>query len=153
MRRTLFASNSHKEAQKAQKVLCFLCLFVAIPFLAVPRADAASCDFPNMTTSVVDGVCRVTTTLRPSPDSEIKIEVWVPESGWNGKLQAVGNGAWAGTISYPAMTSAVKAGYAAASTDTGHTGNTPSFIPGHTAKVVDIGSRAFREREMSAKHI
>jgi len=130
-----------------------LCLFVAIPFLAVPRADAASCDFPNMTTTVVDGVCRVTTTLRPSPDSEIKIEVWMPEFGWNGKLQSVGNGAWAGTISYPAMTNAVKAGYAAASTDTGHTGNNPNFIPGHPEKVVDFGYRAVHEMTVAAKSI
>jgi len=126
-----------------------LCLFVAIPFLAAPRA----CDFPNMTTTVVDGVCRVAATLRPAPDSEIKIEVWMPESGWNGKLQSVGNGAWAGTISYPAMTSAVKAGYAAASTDTGHTGNNPAFIPGHPEKVIDFGYRAVHEMTVAAKSI
>src|SRR5262245_25352672 len=47
--------------------------------------------------------CRVAATLKPSADSDIKIEVWMPASGWNGKFQAVGNGGWAGTISYPAM--------------------------------------------------
>ena len=31
-------------------------------------------------------------TLRPSADSDIKIEVWLPTSGWNGKFQGVGNG-------------------------------------------------------------
>src|SRR6185503_4740341 len=46
--------------------------------------------------------CRVAATLAPSADSDIKIEVWLPASGWNGKFQAVGNGGWAGTISYPA---------------------------------------------------
>src|SRR5580704_12885155 len=46
--------------------------------------------------------CRVAATLRPSSDSDIKIEVWLPIAGWNGKLQSVGNGAWAGTIGYPA---------------------------------------------------
>src|SRR4051812_18538594 len=44
--------------------------------------------------------CRVAATIRPVPDSDIKIEVWLPEAGWNGNLQSVGNGAWAGTISY-----------------------------------------------------
>src|SRR6266700_2002160 len=44
--------------------------------------------------------CRVAATLKPSADSDIKIEVWLPESGWNGRLEAVGNGAWAGTIGY-----------------------------------------------------
>src|SRR5689334_16900776 len=68
------------------------------------------------------GFCRVAATLTPVPDSEIKIEVWLPENGpdkrWNGNLQSVGNGAWAGTISYPAMGTALTAGYATASTDT-----------------------------------
>ena len=70
-------------------------------------------------------------TLTPTPDSEIRIEVWMPTSGWNGKLQAVGNGGWAGVISYPALANAVAAGYAASSTDTGHQGNTASFALGH----------------------
>src|SRR5512132_356734 len=58
--------------------------------------------------------CRASATLTPSSDSEIKIEVWLPERGWNGNLQSVGNGAWAGTISYPAMATALEAGYASA---------------------------------------
>ena len=44
--------------------------------------------------------CRVAATLAPTPDSDIKIEVWLPASGWNGKLLAVGNGGWAGSINY-----------------------------------------------------
>ena len=43
--------------------------------------------------------CRVAATLRPTSDSDIRIEVWLPKTGWNGKLQAVGNGGFAGTIS------------------------------------------------------
>ena len=46
--------------------------------------------------------CRVAATLRPSSDSEIKMELWMPVSDWNGKYQAVGNGAFNGTIAYPA---------------------------------------------------
>src|SRR5262245_24272052 len=34
--------------------------------------------------------CRVAATLSPSSDSDIKIEVWLPALGWNGKFQAVG---------------------------------------------------------------
>src|SRR5262249_49075167 len=44
--------------------------------------------------------CRIAATLKPSSDSDIKIEVWMPTAGWNSKLLAVGNGAWAGSISY-----------------------------------------------------
>jgi tannase/feruloyl esterase len=36
----------------------------------------------------------------PRYDSDIKTEIWLPASGWNGKFLAVGNGGWAGTIPY-----------------------------------------------------
>jgi feruloyl esterase len=97
--------------------------------------------------------CRVAATITPVPDSEIKIEVWLPESGWNGKLQSVGNGAWAGSIGYPAMATALAAGYATAGTDTGHTGNNPNFITGHPEKVNDFGYRAIHEMTVLAKGI
>ena len=47
--------------------------------------------------------CRVQITSKPTADSDIKIEVWLPARSFNGKLQAVGNGGWAGTIPYAAM--------------------------------------------------
>ena len=98
--------------------------------------------------------CRVAATLTPASDSEIRIEVWLPETGWNGNLQSVGNGAWAGTISYPAMGTALAAGYATASTDTGHTGGNPAtFIPGHPDKVIDFAYRAVHEMTVAAKAI
>jgi hypothetical protein len=106
--------------------------------------------------------CRVAATLTPTADSEIKIEVWLPASAedsggrapaWNGKLQAVGNGAWAGTLSYPAMASALAAGYAAASTDTGHTGGNANFIVGHPEKLVDFEERAVHEMTVAAKAV
>ena len=49
-------------------------------------------------------------TLRPSSDSDIKIEVWLPMTGWNGSFQGAGNGGWAGTIGYAALGNAVKSG-------------------------------------------
>ena len=103
--------------------------------------------------------CRVAATLSPSSDSSIKIEVWMPAtfpgqpSVWNGKLQSVGNGAWAGTISYPAMATALAAGYAAASTDTGHEGNNPNFITDHPEKVIDFAYRSVHEMTVAAKAI
>ncbi|HEY7389081.1 MAG TPA: tannase/feruloyl esterase family alpha/beta hydrolase [Bryobacteraceae bacterium] len=97
--------------------------------------------------------CRVAATLKPVADSEIGIEVWLPESGWNGKLEAVGNGAWAGSISYPALASAVEAGYAGASTDTGHKGNNVKFVVGHPDKLVDFAWRSVHEMTAAAKAI
>jgi feruloyl esterase len=97
--------------------------------------------------------CRVAATLTPSADSDIKIEVWLPASGWNGKFQAVGNGGWTGSIPYPTMAAAVAAGYATASTDTGHAGNTASFALGHPEKVIDFGYRAVHEMTVQAKAV
>src|SRR5205823_2929160 len=30
--------------------------------------------------------CRIAATLKPSADSDIKIEIWLPAAGWNGKF-------------------------------------------------------------------
>jgi feruloyl esterase len=144
------------------------------------HADAASCDamaglaLPNTTiTSAVDvppgaftspgpggggyetlpAFCRVAATLTPSPDSDIKIEVWLPAAGWNGKFQAVGNGGWTGSIPYRALAGAVASGYATAGTDTGHVGNTASFALGHPEKLVDFGYRAVHEMTVTAKAV
>src|SRR4029079_19539706 len=83
--------------------------------------------------------CRLTATLRPSTDSEIKIETWLPASGWNGKFQAVGNGAFSGSINYGALATALTHGYAASSTDTGHSGGSASFALDHPEKVSAFG--------------
>src|SRR5215475_4561744 len=42
--------------------------------------------------------CRAAVTLKPSFDSEIKMELWMPSENWNGKFQMMGNGGWAGSI-------------------------------------------------------
>ena len=36
--------------------------------------------------------CRVVANAKPTSDSDIKIEIWLPVSNWNGRLQALGNG-------------------------------------------------------------
>ena len=95
--------------------------------------------------------CRVTARLTPTPDSDIRIEVWLPQSGWNRKLQAAGNGGLGGTIPYPALAAAVTAGYAAAGTDTGHVGGNADFVAGHPEKLVDFAYRAIHEMTVAAK--
>src|SRR5256712_13227151 len=77
--------------------------------------------------------CRVELTIKPSSDSDIKSETWLPLSGWNGKFQEVGNGGWNGFIQYAALATALRRGYSPPSTDTGHAGDTATFSPGHPA--------------------
>jgi feruloyl esterase len=101
--------------------------------------------------------CRVSLILTPSKDSKIESEVWLPAKDWNGKLQVVGNGGWAGSVSYFAMPPALKDGYATASTDTGHKANDGGgnglFALGHPEKIIDFGYRALHETTVKAKEI
>ena len=110
-----------------------------------PNASAAG------TFRTLPAFCRVTARLTPTPDSDIRVEVWLPRSGWNRKFQGVGNGGLGGAISYPALAAAVAAGYAAAGTDTGHVGGNGDFVPGHPEKLVDFAYRAIHEMTVSAE--
>lgn len=104
------------------------------------------------TAMTLPGFCRVEATARPTSDSEIKVEVWIPPAeAWNGKFQGVGNGGYQGSISYTAMATALRRGYATASTDTGHTGDDVRFGQGHPEKVIDYGHRAVHVMTEAAK--
>ena len=95
--------------------------------------------------------CRVALKIAPSSDSDIKSEIWLPLSGWNGKFLQVGNGAWGGSIEYRALGDALRRGYAAASTDTGHSGADASFVVGHPEKLIDFGYRSVHETAVQGK--
>ncbi len=97
--------------------------------------------------------CRVAATIRPSSDSDIKIEVWLPSSGWNGKLEANGNGGWSGSINPATLAAGLARGYATAMSDLGHEGASASFATGHPEKLLDFGYRAAHEMTMAAKAI
>jgi feruloyl esterase len=99
--------------------------------------------------------CRVAGMIKPSADSDIEFEVWMPASGWNGKFEGIGNGGYAGAIGYGPMGAAVAHGYATASTDTGHHAGTTdaSWALGHPEKVTDFGYRAVHETADKAKAI
>lgn len=64
---------------------------------------------------------------------------------------AVGNGGWAGSISFSAMAQGLQAGYAVASNDTGHKGGRADFAVGHPEKLVDFGWRAMHEMTLHSK--
>lgn len=99
--------------------------------------------------------CRIAGSIRPTSDSDIEFELWMPLAGWNGKFNGVGNGGLAGTISYSAMAPALKRGYATASTDTGHTnaGGPGFFALGHPEKIIDFGYRGHHELAMKSEAI
>lgn len=91
--------------------------------------------------------CRVLAEDKPTADSDIKIEMWMPASAWNGKFRGQGNGGFAGEIDYRALGLAVAQGYASAATDTGHaaSGTDATWALGHPEKVIDFAHRAIHE--------
>ena len=106
--------------------------------------------------SVSAPFCRVRGTIKPSTDSDIRFELWLPQdSAWNGKYEGVGNGGFAGSISYQPMAWDLEAGYAASGTDTGHVApvTDASWARGHPEKAVDWAWRAIHETAGSSKTI
>lgn len=102
----------------------------------------------------VKAFCRVVGVSRPVPDSVIGFEVWLPRpEAWNKRLEGVGNGAYAGRISYGALENALNEGYAAASTDTGHHGSELSFAVGHPEAISDWGERSTHETAQVARKV
>src|SRR5215813_2370947 len=104
-----------------------LLLLLAVPLSSqTPCAELAR--LGDVTAAQTTTHCRVYITLRPSADSEIKSEVWLPPAAaWNGKFLMEGGGGFVGTVNTRGMTNTVREGYATASTDAGHTGDSGSF--------------------------
>ena len=103
--------------------------------------------------SKLPAFCRAMVTARPSRDSDIKIEVWLPVSGWNGKFQAIGQGGLAGSIPYPDLAEGLADGYATAGTDTGHVGGNADFMPAHPERLIDLAYRSIHEMAVAGKSI
>jgi Tannase and feruloyl esterase len=155
----------------------FILVFNALPVSAASCESLSSLKLPDATITLAQSVasgafapaggggrgggnafadlpafCRVAATLKPTPESDIKIEVWLPASNWNGKFEAVGNGGWNGNIDQNALATGVRRGYATASTDTGHEGGGGPWMQ-NQQKLIDFGYRAVHEMSEKGKAI
>ena len=103
--------------------------------------------------NTLSAFCRVQAVARPSSDSEINIEVWLPATGWNRRYLGVGNGSFGGSINYHRLGESLRSGYATSSTDTGHQGapNESAWAVNHPEKQVDFDHRAIHETALTAK--
>jgi feruloyl esterase len=117
-----------------------------IPGVSIVRAadmPAGLFSPPGGRPLTVDTFCRVEAVATPSPDSSMRVEVWVPAGEkWNGKLLGSGNGGFSGAFAYAPMAAGLARGYAAVSTDTGHTGDQVDFAIDHPEKLVDWAYRS-----------
>jgi pimeloyl-ACP methyl ester carboxylesterase len=141
---------------------------------AVPCAELGSLSLPDTTVTAAEEVatgvfappvgppldnlpafCRVALTVSP----QIRIEVWLPRDTWNGRYRGEGGGGYAGQISYGGLAAGLRAGYATASTDTGHpasAGGTFALNTDGTLNmplIVDYAERSLRELAVKAKAV
>lgn len=88
--------------------------------------------------------CRVVAEVSAAPDSDIKVEVWLPADHWAGVFHGNGSGGYGGVLSlgYGGMEAGLRRGYATATTDTGTAPATPldgDALIGHPRKWKDWG--------------
>jgi feruloyl esterase len=129
-----------------------------LPNTTIAAAEAitgGSLAAPSGTISNLPPFCRVTGAIAPTPQSDIRFEVWLPLEKWNGKFAGVGNGGWAGVISYGGMADQLRRGYATASTNTGHEAapgiNAARFAFEQPERLVDFAHRAHHQTASLAK--
>ena len=98
-----------------------------------PPTGAALTDLPSF--------CRVAATVKPSAQSDIKVELWMPVN-WNGKFLGTGNGGAAGAIRYNDLAIGLRRGYAVANTDMGTGPDGVTAVVGNMERVTDYGHRS-----------
>jgi feruloyl esterase len=125
---------------------------VSVPAGKFKNPGASAGNHPSLK---VPAFCRVAGVLRPTADSDIKFEVWMPAENWNGKFDGVGNGGFAGSIGYGGLAEALRDGFAAAATDTGHEagGTDARWALNHPEKIVDFAYRAIHLTAVTGKAI
>ena len=135
---------------------------------------------PAGTSRAITGLpdfCRVAGEIRPTADSHIGFELWLPMRNWNRKLAGAGNVGFGGVIQYDysgtgatdavsaaaipygfTMADQLKRGYATVATDTGHRNgdggdDRASFALGHPERVIDFAYRAVHEVVVKGKSL
>ncbi|MEJ2009509.1 MAG: tannase/feruloyl esterase family alpha/beta hydrolase [Acidobacteriota bacterium] len=149
---TSFAQQSCESLSRLKLPQTTISMAVSVPAGEFPLPNA----LPGNHSSVkVPAFCRVAGVIKPTADSDIRFEVWMPNRNWNGRFDGVGNGGFAGSIGYAGLAAAVRAGFAAASTDTGHAGEATDarWALGHPQKIVDFGYRAIHLTAVTGKAI
>jgi Tannase and feruloyl esterase len=125
-----------------------------------PRLPAYADPLPATAFVSLPDFCRVQGIIASTTDSHSEFEVWLPTIGWNGRYMGVGNGGSGGFVNYfaangPSLVEALRDGFAASSTDTGHQAANDdfSFARGHREQRIDYHYRAVHETARAAKTI
>jgi hypothetical protein len=148
----LFAPLLHAENCDAMKDLKLADTTITSAERVSGKLDAPGLDHPLQD---LPPFCRVTGIIRPTADSVIRFEAWLPESDWNQRFLGVGNGGFAGTIGYQNLAGNLKRGFATAGSDAGHQGQAEdaTWAYEHPEKIKDFGWRAVHLTTERSKQI
>jgi feruloyl esterase len=109
---------------------------------SIAAGDLTTVD--KVTRKNMPAFCRVVASVKDAPDSDVRVELWMPDDNWKGVFHLNGNGGYAGVLAYNygAMEAAIKRGYVSAETDLGTAPATPlngDALVGHPDKWKDWG--------------
>jgi feruloyl esterase len=122
--------------------------------ITAPFTTTASSGPALITVSAPFPFCKVTATLTPTTDSNIQMELWMPDAAhWNSKFLGVGNGALTGAIWHTSMVRPLQAGYAVANSNLGHNATNANWALGHPDKVIDYAHRGDHVTALASKAI
>ena len=153
-------TTSHISAQAGTATACTSLAQQQLPNTTITTAQAITTGSftPTGSTNAIGNLppfCRVSGVIAPTSESQILFEVWLPLEAWNGKFAGVGNGGWAGTISFGPLAEQLRRGYAAASTNTGHEAvggaNMARFAFEKPEQLIDFAFRSHHETNVAAR--
>ena len=153
-------TTSHISAQAGTATACASLAEQRLSDTTITTAQAittGSFTPPGSTNAITNlpAFCRVAGVIAPTTQSQILFEVWLPLEKWNGKFAGVGNGGWAGTLSFAALADQLRRGYAAASTNTGHEAspgiNAARFAFDKPEQLIDFAYRSHHETSVKGK--
>lgn len=136
-------SSAHAVACSAMKSLKLTDATV----LTADSVPAGSFAAPNGKSYPVNAFCRVTAVAHPTADSDIHFELWLPQSGWNGRYYQHGEGGGGGFINYATLAALMNEGAVSAASDNGHRQDARQsydFGYDHPEKIIDFGYRALQ---------
>jgi hypothetical protein len=126
--------------------------------ISATLVDNASNTFKASGLADLPSFCRVVASVRSAPDSDIRVEIWLPVQGWAGVFHGNGNGGFAGTLEagYGSMAEGLRRGFATATTDMGTSPATAldgDALVGHPRKWKDWGRLSTHVMTLTGKAI
>jgi hypothetical protein len=154
-----FAQTNAQSAPSAAN--CSALSALQLPDTAIVNAtmvEDAAATFKAPTFANLPSFCRVVARVRSAPDSDIRVEIWLPTRGWAGVFHGNGNGGFGGVLEggYGSMAEGLRRGYATATTDTGTAPATPlegDALVGHPRKWKDWGRLSTHVMTVTGKAI